>query len=66
MAYRFIDDDKDFFGVRWLLHRLDIYPNAYYNDRKHRKAAYREEKQRIKKSRLKRSIISTMALMVTV
>ena len=49
MAYRFIDDDKDFFGVRWLLHRLDIDPNAYYNDRKHRKAACREEKQRIKK-----------------
>ena len=48
MAYRFIDDDKALFGTRWLLHRLDIYPNAYYNDRKHRKAAYREEKQRIK------------------
>ena len=49
MAYRFIDDYKALFGTRWLLHRLDIYPNAYYNDRKHRKAAYREEKQRIKK-----------------
>ena len=49
MAYRFIDDYKDFFGVRWLLHRLDIYPNAYHNYRKHRKAACREEKQRIKK-----------------
>ncbi|ERL20745.1 hypothetical protein HMPREF1986_01960, partial [Oribacterium sp. oral taxon 078 str. F0263] len=48
MAYRFIDDYKALFGTRWLLHRLDIYPNAYYNYRKHRKAAYREEKQRIK------------------
>ena len=48
MAYRFIDDYKALFGTRWLLHRLDIDPNAYYNDRKHRKAAYQEDKQRIK------------------
>ncbi|NWO22392.1 transposase [Oribacterium sp. oral taxon 102] len=47
-AYRFIDNYKDLFGIRWLLHRLDIYPNAYYSYRRHRKAAYWEEKQRIK------------------
>ena len=28
------------FGLRWLLRRLNIYPNAYYNYRKHRKADY--------------------------
>lgn len=39
MAYRFIDKYKDLFGVRWLLRRLNIFPNAYYNYRKHRKAA---------------------------
>lgn len=26
------------FGVHWLLHRLGICPNAYYSDRKYRKA----------------------------
>ena len=31
MAYRFIDEYKDLFGVRWLLRRMNIYPNAYYN-----------------------------------
>jgi transposase InsO family protein len=28
------------FGIRWLLGRLGICPNAYYNYRKHRKADY--------------------------
>ena len=32
--------------MRWLLRRLDIFPNAYYNYKKHRKAAYLAEKQR--------------------
>lgn len=31
--------------MRWLLRRLDIYPNAYYNYKKHRKDKYREQKQ---------------------
>ena len=44
-AYRFIDEYKDQFGVRWLLRRLNIFPNAYYNYKKHRKAAYEEKKQ---------------------
>ena len=47
-AYRFIDEYKDLFGVRWLLRRLSIFPNAYYNYRKHRKAAYEAGKQRAK------------------
>lgn len=31
--------NKDF-GIHWLLRRLGICPNAYYNYRKHRKADY--------------------------
>ena len=44
-AYRFIDDHKEEFGVRWLLRRLAICPNAYYNYRKHRKADYYAQKK---------------------
>lgn len=39
-AYRFIEQYHNEFGIRWLLGRLDICPNAYYNYRKHRKADY--------------------------
>ena len=28
-AYRFIDEHRNLFGVRWLLRRFGIYPNAY-------------------------------------
>lgn len=45
-VYRFIDKYQHLFGVRWLLQRLHIYPNAYYNYRKHRKAAYEAQKQK--------------------
>lgn len=31
--------------MRWLFRRLDICPNAYYNYRKHRKAAYHAQKE---------------------
>lgn len=37
-AYRFIDEYRDLFGVQWLLQRLEIYPNIYYNYRKHKRA----------------------------
>ena len=47
-AYRFIDQHHKKFGVRWLLNRLDIYPNAYYNYRKHRKADYYAHKEKVK------------------
>ncbi len=43
--YRFIDDHKDTYGLRWLLKRFGIYPNAYYNYRKHRKAPYQAQKE---------------------
>ena len=51
-AYRFIKQHHNEFGLRWLLHRFNICPNAYYNYRKHRKAdhyARREEGQVLQK-----------------
>ena len=36
------------FGICWLLKRLKIYPNAYYNYRKHRKADYHAYKEAVK------------------
>ena len=33
-------------GVRWLLRRLDIYPNAYYNYLRHRKSSYLAKKHK--------------------
>ena len=44
-AYRFIQNYGSFFGVRWLLKCLNIYPNAYYNFLKNRKADYYTQKQ---------------------
>ena len=35
------------FGIRWLLRRLGICPNAYYNYRKHRKADYHAQKAEV-------------------
>lgn len=35
------------FGVRWLLRRLGICPNAYYNFLKHRKAGYYVQKEAV-------------------
>ena len=46
-AYRFIDEHRGLFGVRWLLRRLEIYPNAYYNYRKHKRAQEAIRKQNI-------------------
>lgn len=46
-AYRFIDEHKDFFGLRWLLKYFHIYPNAYYNYRKNRKKSFLEQRQKI-------------------
>jgi transposase InsO family protein len=47
VAYRFIEENHLEFGVRWLLRRLHIHPNAYYNYRKHRKTSYQEERGHI-------------------
>ena len=46
-AYRFIDDYQAEFGVRWLLRRLGVCPNAYYNYRKHRKSGYCTRKSKV-------------------
>lgn len=47
MVYRFIEDYSSLFGVRWLLNKFHIYPNAYYNYRKLRKTNYYKNKHRI-------------------
>ena len=47
-AYRFIDQHHEEFGIHWLLRRLGICPNAYYNYRKHRKADYYTQKEKVK------------------
>ena len=43
-----MEQHKREFGIRWLLRRLVICPNAYYNYRKHRKAAYHAQKETVK------------------
>ena len=47
MAYRFIEQYQKDFGLRWLLNRMGIYPNAYYNYVKQTKAVYHERKKAI-------------------
>ena len=44
--YQFIKNYQQEFGVRWLLNRFNISPNAYYNFLKDRKASYRAQKQK--------------------
>ena len=46
-SYRFLDQHHKEFGIRWLLKRLGICPNAYYNYRKHRKADYYAQKAEV-------------------
>ena len=45
-AYRFIEQNHHIFGLRWLLRHFGIYPNAFYNYRKHRKAAYYAQREK--------------------
>ena len=47
-AYRFIQQYGHRYGVRWLMRKLNISPNAYYNFLKNRKEKYHEQKNRIK------------------
>ncbi len=47
MAYRFIEKHQRNFGTRWLLKRIGIFPNAYYNYLKQAKAAYHAKKSEI-------------------
>ena len=35
---RFVREQHEKFGLRWLIRKLSIYPNAYYNHLKKRKA----------------------------
>lgn len=46
MAYRFIQEHNELFGLRWLLRRLNILPNAYYNYLKNKKADYYANKEK--------------------
>jgi hypothetical protein len=48
VVYRFIDKYKIEFGLRWLLRKFELYPNAYYNYLKNRKAEYNNKKAKIK------------------
>jgi hypothetical protein len=45
--YRFIRENYHEFGVRWLLNKFNIYPNAYYNFLKNRKGNYNAQKSLI-------------------
>ena len=47
MAYRFIEQNHSIFGLRWLLQRFSICPNAYYNYLKHRKSVYHAQKSKV-------------------
>ena len=50
MVYRFIDKYKAEFGLRWLLRKFNLYPNAYYNYIKDRKSEYRKEKVKVQEA----------------
>jgi putative transposase len=43
-----MDTNKEEFGVRWLLRRFELSPNAYYNYLKFRKNLYNQQKNSVK------------------
>lgn len=47
MVYRFIDNNKEYFGLRWLCRRFGISPNGYYNYLKDTKVEYHEQRETI-------------------
>ena len=47
MVYRFIQDNHKIFGLRWILKKFNLYPNAYYNFLKNRKSAYHIQKHAV-------------------
>lgn len=47
MVYRFIDNYKKLFGVRWLLRKFSLSSNSYYNYLKNTKSKYQKQQQRI-------------------
>ena len=46
-AYRFIEGNREEFGLRWLLGRTGILPNAYYNWQRQARKGYRQRKEDI-------------------
>ena len=47
MVYRFIDENKNIFGLRWLCKKIRISPTCYYNYKKDTKREYRKRLTRI-------------------
>ncbi len=45
MVYRFIDDNKNKYGLRWLCRKFELSTNAYYKYLKDRKSDYRKCKK---------------------
>lgn len=43
-VYEFIYANKAYFGLRWLIRKFEIYPNAYYNYLRHNKSEYYKRK----------------------
>ncbi len=46
MVYQFIQGNMKEFGLRWLLTKFKLSPNAYYNFLKNRKSHYSTRKQK--------------------
>jgi transposase InsO family protein len=49
VVYRFIDDNKKVFGLRWLCRKFNLSTNAYYNYKKNKKDNYYKKKNEIKR-----------------
>lgn len=47
MVYRFIDKNKEYFGLRWLCRKFRISPNGYYNYLKGAKDEYHKQREAI-------------------
>ena len=47
MPQSYAPEFKKKFGLRWLLRRFNICPNAYYNYRKHRKADHYARREKV-------------------
>ncbi|MDO5564936.1 MAG: IS3 family transposase [Eubacteriales bacterium] len=43
MVYRFIDNNKHYFGLRWLCRKFNLSPNGYYNYLKNTKGKYKKQ-----------------------
>ena len=45
MVYRFIDNNKQYFGLRWLCRKFGISPNCYYNYLRNAKCEYHKQRE---------------------